>query len=275
MRILVAITLAAACGPNGRGDGPDATGSGSGSGTDGSAGDSSRVYAHSGSTLYRIDTQTLQAISIGSMSGLGTQSLTDLAIDKSDHMVGITLDKLYTIDATSGTVTLIKDLSQSARGFTSLSYVPGDFNNPAVADILVSANDQGDVFQIDATTGGATKIGSYGSVASGKVVSSGDLIGVRGLGIYATVDVGMEVNDYLASVDPTTWKATPLGTGTGYDHIFGLGFWAGTIYGFVDGGSSAGKIIKIDPATGAGSELSPGSIGWFGAGVTTDAPIIQ
>ena len=278
MRILVAITLAAACGPNGRGDGPDATGSGSGSGTDGSAGDSSRVYAHSGSTLYRIDTQTLQAISIGSMSGLGTQSLTDLAIDKSDHMVGITLDKLYTIDATSGTVTLIKDLSQSARGFTSLSYVPGDFNNPAVADILVSANDQGDVFQIDATTGGATKIGSYGSVASGKVVSSGDLIGVRGFGIYATVDVGTEPMDYLAKIDPANgWKATPLGTGTQHNNIFGLGFWGGKIYGFVDTGASAsgGTMIEIDPNTGASTDLTSGNVRWFGAGVATDAPIIQ
>jgi hypothetical protein len=235
----------------------------------------SRVYAHSGGTLYRIDTLTLAPVEIGPMAGLGTQSLTDLAIDKSDRMIGITLDKLYSLDATTGTPTLVKDLSLSARGFTSLSFVPSDLADPNSEDILVSANDQGDVFSIDPATGDATNLGSYGTVALGKVVSSGDLIGVRGLGIYATVDVGTEVNDYLARIDPVTWKATPLGAGTGFDHIFGLGYWEGTIYGFVSVGTGAGKIITIDPNTGAGTEVQAGAIRWYGAGVATDAPVIQ
>src|SRR5262249_44556705 len=249
----------------------DATGSSPDSGT----ADMSRIYAHSGSTLYRIDANTLSPMMVGSMAGLGTQSLTDLAIDKSDRMVGITPDKLYSVDAQSGSVTLIKDLSQSAHGFTSLSYVPADLGDPNSADILVSANDQGDVFQIDPATGNATKLGSYGTVALGKVVSSGDLIGVRGLGIYATVNVGTEPSDYLAKIDPATWKATPLGTGTGFANIFGLGFWAGTVYGFVDVGAGAGKIISIDPSSGVGHELESGAVQWFGAGVSTDAPILE
>jgi hypothetical protein len=238
--------------------------------------DMSRVYAHSGGTLYRMDAVTLTAVAIGPMAGIGTQSLTDLAIDKDDHMVGITLDKLYSLDPATGAATLIKDLSQSARGFTSLSFVP-DPANPT-ADILVSANDQGDVFQIDPTTGSATKIGSYGTTGGGKVISSGDLIGVRGFGIYATVDVGTEPMDYLAKIDPANgWKATPLGTGTQHNNIFGLGFWGGKIYGFVDKGASAsgGTMIEIDPNTGASTDLTSGNVRWFGAGVATDAPIIQ
>jgi len=233
------------------------------------------VYAHSGTTLFRIDTHTFAPQVIGDMTGLGTQSLTDLAVDKDDHMVGITLDKLYSIDATTAAVTLVKDLSQSASGFTSLSYVPTDLNDPASADILVSANDQGDVYQIDPASGNATKLGSYGTVALGKVISSGDLIGVRGLGIYATVNVGTATTDYLAKIDPTTWKATPLGTGTGYSHIFGLGYWAGTFYGFIDAGTGAGKMVTIDQNTGAGTLINSGAQRWYGAGVTTDAPIIE
>jgi hypothetical protein len=273
MRSLVLVILVG-CGPTSR-HAPDAAGGIDTPGIDSPPADMSRVYAHSGSKLYRVDTQTLQPVEIGTMGGLGTQSLTDLAIDKQDHMVGITLDKLYSIDATTGAVTLVKDLSQSAHGFTSLSFVPADLNDPNSADILVSANDQGDVFQIDPTTGNATKLGSYGTVALGKVVSSGDLIGVRGLGIYATVDVGTEANDYLAKIDPVTWKATPLGTGTGFSNIFGLGFWAGHIYGFVDVGANSGKIIDIDPNTGAGHEVESGAVQWFGAGVSTDAPILE
>ena len=181
--------------------------------------------------------QTLSAMPVGTMAGLGTQSLTDLAIDQDDHMVGITLDKLYSIDPATGAATLISDLSQSARGFTSLSFVP-DPANPT-ADILVSANGQGDVFQIDPVAGTATKIGSYGMTGNGKVVSSGDLIGVRGFGIYATVDVGTDrPHDYLAKIDPANgWKATPIGTGTSHNNIFGLGFWGGKVYGFVDDGA--------------------------------------
>jgi hypothetical protein len=279
MRILaLSIPLAlVACGPDSRGNsgGPEVDASTSG-GADGQNVDMSRVYAHSGTTLYRIDTMSLQAIQIGTMTGLGTQSLTDLAVDKADNMVGITLNKLYSIDATNGTVTLIKDLPQNAQGLTSLSFIPTDLNDPNSADILVSANDQGNVFQIDPSTGSATMLGSYGTVAAGKVISSGDLIGVRGLGIYATVDVGTEPNDYLAQIDPVTWKATPIGTGTGYNNIFGLAFWGGTIYGFVDDmGAGAGKIITIDPSTGAGHEVLGGSIRWYGAGTSTDAPLLQ
>ena len=36
-----------------------------------------------------------------------------------------------------------------------------------------------------------------------------------------------------------------------------------------------GKIITIDPMTGTGTEVLAGAIRWYGAGVATDAPILQ
>ena len=53
-----------------------------------------------------------------------------------------------------------------------------------------------------------------------------------------------------------------------------LAYWDGKIYGFVSMGTGAGKIIKIDPGTGAGTEVLAGAVRWYGAGVATDAPII-
>ena len=106
--------------------------------------------------------------------------------------------------------------------------------------------------------------------------SSGDIVSVRGFGTVATVNVGTG-NDYLARLDPTNgWKATIIGAGTGYDNIFGLGFWAGKLYGFVDNGFAAntGAIIDISPTTGSATLVRAGDIRWFGAGVTTDAPLI-
>ncbi len=279
-RLALLLAVFGACGPAGRSDMTvDAAGSDSGSGSADAAvmPPDSRVYAHSGSKLYRIDTTTLAPVEVGMMNGLGTQSLTDLAIDKSDKMIGITLDKLYSIDAGTGAATLIRDLSQSASGFTSLSFVPSDLNDPASADMLVSANSVGEVFSIDASTGSATMLGSYGTLPAGRVGSSGDLIAVHGLGIYATVNIGTDpaAQDFLARIDPATWTATPLGVGTGFNDIFGLGFWAGKIYGFVSTSTTTGKMITIDPNTGAGTEVLSGAIRWYGAGVATDAPILQ
>jgi hypothetical protein len=276
VRIGFVVGLVAACGPGGHGAGDD---QGSGIDAPGSASDGgtdiSLVYAHSGTMLYRVDSTSFTTVAIGPFN-IDGESLTDLAVDKNEHMVGITLDRLYSIDSTTGSATLFKSLSESASGFTSLSYIPTDLTDPNSADILVSANDQGAVYQIDATTGSAKEIGSYGMSGSNKIVSSGDLIGVRDLGIYATVDVGNQQNDdYLAKIDPATWQATLIGSGTGFSKIFGLGFWAGTIYGFVDGGDNAGKMITIDSTTGVGTLVNSGTVEWYGAGVTTDAPIIQ
>ena len=242
--------------------------------------DDSLVYAHSGNHLYRIDTRTNAAVDIGPFTGTGTQSITDIAVDKDGKMVGITLDKLYSIDTSTGAATLIKSLSSTAQNFTSLSYVPTNFSDPNSAEILVAASTQGDVYQFDPATGNATKLGNYGMTGGGaQIGSSGDIVAVRGLGILATVNVGTTLTDpdYLATIDPTSWKATPLAQTTGFDRIFGLAFWGGTVYGFVDDASAPstkGSMITIDHTTGAGTKLSDSAIGWYGAGVTTNAPLI-
>jgi hypothetical protein len=212
------------------------------------------------------------------MSGI-TGQLLDLAVDKSDRIVGASRTELYTISATSGAATLLRTLDASAQGFTSLSFIPGA--SPNDPDILVAANEAGDVFQINESNGTATKIGNYGMSNGMQIKSSGDLFGVRGYGVFATVDIGDGTMDYLARVDPANnWTATPLPQSTNHDKIFGLGFWGGKIYGFVDKGfvnnqPAGGVMLQLDSVTGAATELATGSERWFGAGVTTDAPIIQ
>lgn len=282
MRIAPALLALAACGSNAQDtpDGPllpDAQ-------NDGPAADIRRVFAHSGDTLYALDRETLAATEIGPITGIGELPLLDLAIDSNDQFIGITRDTLYRIDPATGAATRIQDLAYEARGFTSLSYAPIDVDNVFPADMLVAVNDRGEVFRIDMNSSSsgatATQIGSFGSTPSGEPIgSSGDLIAVRGFGIFATVnlDVGMEnYEDHLAQIDPVTWKATVLGqSGTGFDKIFGLGFWNGKIYGFVDDGIEAdtGRLIEIDPQTGAGTLIHQAPIRWLGAGVTTNAPI--
>jgi hypothetical protein len=272
-----------ACGPGARDSLGDASNGVDGpAGRDGAPGDSSsadnsRVYAHSGKTLYRINTISLAPEKIGDFTGNGTKTITDIAVDKNDKMVGITLDQIYSIDSATGAATLLKAMTGKS-GFTSLSYVPNP-TDPNGDDILVTADGLGDVYQIDATTGDATKIGNYGKQGSKVIGSSGDIIGIRGLGIFATVFLGSPTGgmDYLATIDPANgWKATVMPVDSGYQHIFGLGFWAGKVYGFVDDKvTPAGVMVELNTTTGAPTKLNGGAIEWYGAGVTTNAPIIQ
>ena len=284
MRVLVVILSlgAAACGPAVEG-GPDSGDPSDGAGPDARRPDApevdySRVYAHSGSTLYRLDTTTLDPVEVGAFgAALGAQSITDIAIDGDDNMVGISLDRIFTIDETTGTATFLAEIADGAPNLTSLSFVPVDLDDPGSEEILVAAADDGSVYEIDPGTGAATLLGSYGSTAQDLIRSSGDIVAVRGLGIYATVTIGDTLTDpdYLASIDPATWQATPLDVGLGHDKVFGVGFWRDTIYGFVDGGAGAGSIIAISPSDGSASVVDQGAIRWYGAGVTTDAPVVE
>lgn len=244
------------------------------------------VYAHSGSMLYAMNPMTLAATPIGSMTGLDPmRSLLDLAINRTGVMVGVSREKLYRIDATTGALTLVNDLSVAAQGFNSLSYAPitpGDPNSP---ELLISANDAGDVFEINTNGAQAVPVmlGNFGTTGGQQIRSSGDLVAVTGLGIYATVNVGddRDAPDYLAKIDPANgWRATVMPQSTGVNKIFGLGFWGGKFYGFADNGVDAsnnslgGRMIQIDPTTGAAIELSSADIRWYGAGVTTSAPLL-
>lgn len=278
-----------ACGPEARtvvdgrpGDAPKTVDS-----PDGSTVLDSLVYAHTGNHLYRIDTVTNLPVDIGAITGLAAnESVTDLAVDKTGKIVGIGFKNLYSINKDTGAATLIKALPTSAQGFTSLSYVPTNLQDMNSAERLVAANNDGDVFSIDPATGDATPIGAYGvDQGSGKKIgSSGDIVAVYGAGIYATVNIGTsnadrDKPDYLAKINPATWAATLPNADTGLDHIFGLAYWKGKVYGFVDvpdtGAGRTGKFVQLDPNSGAATELKNGPEAWFGAGVTTIAPIVE
>ena len=69
-----------------------------GTGIDADESPPSRVYAHSGQTLYRIDTLTNQATRIGDFTNLGTQSMTDIAVDRDERMIGVTRNKIFEIE---------------------------------------------------------------------------------------------------------------------------------------------------------------------------------
>ncbi len=274
-RGLLAIALVACGDPGRRAEQIDAPGGGGGGNVDapgGGGGDAAAqqvyVYAHSSSTLYRVDPDTLAIQMIGDFgwpSSVGSDQMTDIAIDKTGKMIGVSFTSVYAVDPTNAKATL---LSSNLQGtFNGLSFVPAAQLGRTGDDVLVGTeNSDGKVFEVNPMTGATTQIGNM----AGGFVSSGDLVAVAGFGTVQTVP-GSSGGDRLVRLAPSTFAATPIGTDTGFGQIWGVAFWKNKIYGFTNGG----QFVLIDPTTGAGTLVASNGIAWWGAAVTTLAPVIQ
>ena len=263
--------LAVACSPSrrepGAGDGVDAPGGGDDGGnpgSDGSTPETASVYAHTSDELYRIDPDTLAVMLVGPFTfTTGTDQITDIAIDKNQLMIGISFGSVYRIDPSTAAATL---LSNGLSGFfNGLSFVPAEAIGQTGEDVLVATrNSDGVVFRIDPATGQATEIGNMGAFSS-----SGDLVSVSQLGTLQTADNGFGA-DRLVRLAPGSFTATPIGNTIGFSDIWGVAFWKDRLFGFTDGG----EFITIDPNTGGGTLVQSSGLRWWGAAVTTVAPVI-
>jgi hypothetical protein len=227
----------------------------------------SSVYAHTQDTLFRINPDTLAVTQVGKFTGAAAgDQMTDIAIDKDGVMIGVSFGTVYKVDPATAATTL---LSHGLSGdFNGLSFVPSEaLGQPAGGpDVLVGTRNQdGAVFRVDPATGGTTQTGNMGAFSS-----SGDLVAVKGFGTVLTADNGLSP-DRLVRLAPATFAATAIGTTIGYGEIWGLAYWKNRIFGFTSGG----QFILIDPTTGAGTLVSSSSEAWWGAAVTTSAPILQ
>jgi hypothetical protein len=224
------------------------------------------VYANTQDTLFQVNPDTLAITRIGTFSGAAAgDQMTDIAIDKAGNMVGVSFTAVYKIDPSTAATTLLS--SGLSGDFNGLSFVPSEaLGQPAGgADVLVGArNSDGAVFRVDPTTGGTTQIGNLGAY-----VSSGDLVAVAGFGTVLTASGASA--DQLVRLAPSTFAATAIGAGTGFGQIWGLAYWKNKIFGFTSGG----QFVLIDPTTGVGTLVSSSSQAWWGAAVTTSAPILQ
>jgi len=272
MRVLVAFgLLVTACGPsvsdytdasNGRGDG-------STSGADARWTDAppvalnASVYAHSSGSLYKVDPDTLAVSLVAPFTwSNGTDQMTDIALDKDGNMTGISFDAVYSVNKDTAEATYLAPITGN---FNGLSYV-SDTSGGDPREILVAAGNDGNVFEINPLTGASTLKGNYG----GGYTSSGDIVSVRGLGAFATVDQGLTGNDFLARVNTTNYSVTIIGD-TGFTDIWGIAFWGDKVYGFTENR----QFVLIDINTGAATPVEMGAVNWWGAGVTTSAPVIE
>ena len=201
-------------------------------------------------------------------------------------MFGTTFNDFFSIDTSTAKCTWIATTAPAVDFPNSLSFVPAGTADPG-KEALVGYASNGDnkavtYVQIDTTTGVMTTLGDMNASATGpQYRSSGDIISLiqDGNRTYATVklqvDGGSGGTDLLAEVDPTDGHLKRIIGDTKQTNLFGLGYWAGKGYGFSD----TGRILEIDMTSGksvvlltlTGDAATP--LPWFGAGVTTQAPI--
>jgi hypothetical protein len=224
------------------------------------------IYAHSSTDLYSVNPDTLAVTHIGPFqwpAGSLFEQMTDIAVDRFGGIIGISYGSIYRVDPDTVLCTYLAELPTQ---FNGLSFVPASEIDPTGEEILLGAGLDGTLVQIDPLTGDPTTIGSYGAGLG----SSGDIVSVDGFGTVATVKMGTFGPDYLARVDLAAGGAATIIGNTGFTDIWGLGFWKGQVYGFLE----SNEFVLIDPDTGAATFVSNGPQNWWGAGVTTIAPII-
>ncbi|HLL20628.1 MAG TPA: hypothetical protein VK427_00775 [Kofleriaceae bacterium] len=269
-KLALGIVLLAACGPDSRRPPVDAGGDATvtvdsdlGPPIDAVA-SITAVYAHTASQLYRVDPDTLNVVLVGDFSFTGPpDQITDLAIDRSGLMIGISFTAVYRIDPTTAACTLLAEIVNET--LNGLSFVPASDIGQTGPDILVATrNATGAVSRIDPMTGAVSPLGNTMGFRS-----SGDLVSVAGFGTVLTADNGVDP-DKLVRLAPNTFTATPIGTTIGFADIWGVAYWGDKIFGFTE----AGQFITIDPQTGTGTLIQGNGPRWWGAAVNTLAPVI-
>ncbi len=222
------------------------------------------VYAHSASTLFRIDAATKGVTTVGKFSGCGADVI-DIALDREGKMIGTTFQGLVRIDKTTAACTIIQGGSYP----NSLSFVPAGTIFPD-KEALVGYKGATYV-RIDPDSGA---IATQGSLGSGDLQSSGDIVSVIGGGTYLTVNGG-GCADCIVRVDPVTGALLEnLGT-INYPSVYGLAFWGGELYGF----NSLGKVFVYDLSTKNSIAVTipgaPSGLSFYGAGSTTCARLTK
>ncbi len=218
------------------------------------------VYANTASELYRVDPRSFAVSLVGRFTFSDSDQdhqMTDIAVNAAGEIWGITFNAVYRIDAATARCSLVSPLEGQYNGLT---FVPVGVLNPSV-EVLLAVAGSGDYYVVNTGNGRVQRLGSYGAYAS-----SGDLVSIASAETWAIVKVLGD--DNLARVDLRSGRTTLVGP-TGVDDVWGLGYWRSRLYGFTQGG----QFVTLDPATGRATVQSTASRAWWGAGVTTIAPV--
>jgi hypothetical protein len=222
------------------------------------------VWSQSLETLFKVDPATKKVTVVGTFSGCG--AVLDIALDANSNMFATSDGGLFRVDLATAACTKIADGTYP----NSLSFVPKGTVDPN-AEALVGYQDNNDYIRIDTTTGAIATVGSLGNVA---YHSSGDIVSVIGGPTYLSVQ-GDSCDDCLVEVNPATGAVVKEWGSLGRPDVYGLAFWAGSVYGFDDGGDLFEVTFSGDRLTATDVPIPDKAqdLQFAGAGSTTSAPV--
>lgn len=243
---------------------------------------SGRVLAHTAQQLFRLEPETRKLTLLGSFDCLESgDSIIDLAVDRTGAVYATSFRGFLTIDPLTAACSFV---AKAADYPNSLSFMPVGTVD-ATTEALVGYAFDGPYavryVRIDTDTGAMTDLGRLNPPnAATEYISSGDLVGLINDGNRAYLTVRFKgtpdsgtTTDRLAEIDPATGVLKRILGDTKQRNLFGLGYWAGKGYGFADDGT----VAEIDMKTGVGVALQLSGVTakqkWFGAGVSTQAPV--
>ena len=261
------------------------------------------LYAHTDTTLYQLDPQNIGGpmTTVGDFDCVGTnkpaKTMTDLAVAKDGKLYGVSEGAAFPLTIQGSTVHCETTWPLPMTKFYGLTVAPENTLGPQ--EVLIAADGQGGLYQIDATSGTPTQVGTLGTdpktnlpwALSGDIVflaNSGAPIGFATVRTCpsnkpcATVDTLIEVDvklikagkqSVLKSVRGETTKgswcmnsASPQSFGS----MFGIVAYKDVVYGF----SRAGDVVEIHNTDGSACLVSSDTTRKFaGAGITTIAPV--
>lgn len=261
------------------------------------------IYAHTDDQLYVMDPVTKNVTLVGPFDdgSANAPTITDLAVNQAGDVWVNSINTIYkaAIPKTPGKVTLTKVVSITVKmnqRFYAMGFTPP--NVLGSGEMLVAGDSLGDLYAIDGQ-GQTTQLGTFGPASGGAVYGlSGDIMfylqngKARGLATvrpYMNGSATVTTNDVLVEVDvaamttafntktPGSLRKQLLGMGTGFGRLYGIGAWNDSVYAFARLGSNnvPAQLIQIG-ANGVGKSLQsfPNiTVGWSGAGVTTNAPV--
>ncbi|MGZ5968163.1 MAG: hypothetical protein ACXWP4_10895 [Polyangiales bacterium] len=197
-----------------------------------------RAIAHSQTDLYEIRLPS----GIVKKIGPTTMKLTDVALQPDGTFYGIDFTSICALDIKTGSCTGASvPVSGNIVGLDS-----------APDGRLFGAGDTR-VYVIDPKTGLETAVATLptGLTASGDIA----FVGTR---MLVTARGGL--SDILVEIDPKTGAGKSLGN-IGYSCVWGLAGYGPTLYGL----TCEGRVLRIDPVTGKGTQLTKVDVKFWGA----------
>jgi len=246
------------------------------------------MYAHSREELFAISPGSLKLKVLGKLSfdkGIpdNEKSVNDIAMTSDGRLFAITKTFIYEVNFKTVKATKVTQV----QGATKLPpMVALTFEKSGK---LLGSNIDGSLYRIyyksgtGKPQGTVEKLGEYGSGmgSSGDLVAikDGSIFGVTHKGSGATKDNNKMIKVRLPGGSVNKNSLALAGCPLGHGKVWGLAYWAGTIYGFTRGDNKDAKMISIKPNGGdvtktcTVKEIKTYPYQFWGAAVTPLAPL--